>query len=232
MKITKDYIFNFSQLAWMIVMSRSYLTLFATLLVIVISSGLLIPTFAQPLPKLIANPTSITTEVSTTFTITFSVTDIPSGYGLRYVGIVLLWPSSDMELVSGIEGASAPPGWNPTLVDPTTIPPGSEGKYFQMSINTGEHVTVDREWLTVTFHCLGPGPSTISIDGGLELRELPDGSTFGGPVDPIEVTINQIASVGGVTTPVNKTEILTPYIALAGLIAAISTVYVIKKRKK
>ncbi|MFC1506364.1 hypothetical protein ACFLQ6_04765 [Thermoproteota archaeon] len=213
-------------------MSRSYPTLFATLLVIIISSGLIIPTFAQPLPKLIVNPTSITAEVSTTFTITFSVTGIPSGYGLRYVGIVLLWPSSDMELVSGIEGASAPPGWNPTLVDPTTIPPGSEGKYFQMSINTGEHVTVDREWLTVTFHCLGSGPSTISIDGSLELRELPAGSIFGGPVDPIEVTINQIASVGGVTTPVNKTEILTPYLALAGLIAVISAVYVIKKRKE
>jgi hypothetical protein len=169
--------------------------------------------------------------VSTTFTITFSVTDIPSGTGLRYVGIVLLWPSSDMELVSGIEGASAPPGWNPTLVDCTTIPPGSECKFFQMSINTGEHVTVDREWLTVTFHCLGPGPSTISIDGSLELRELPDGSTFAGPVDTIKVTINQIAPVGGITTPVNKTEILTPYLALAGLIAAVSTAYVIKKRK-
>ena len=213
-------------------MSRSYPTLFATLLIIIISSGLLIPTFAQPFPKLIVNPTSITAEVSTTFTITFSVTDIPSGIGLRYVGILLLWPSSDMELVSGTEGASIPPGWEVTLGDFTTIPPGSESKYFQMSINTGEHVTVDREWLTVTFHCLGPGPSTISIDGGLELRELPDGSTFGGPVDPIEVTINQIASVGGVTAPVNKTDILTPYIALAGLIAAISTVYVIKKRKK
>jgi len=215
----------------MIGMPRLYPTLFATLLVIVIGSGLITPTFAQPLPKLIVNPTSITTEVSTTFTITFSVTDIPSGYGLRYVGIVLLWPSSDMELVSGIEGASAPPGWNPTLVDPTTIPPGSESKYFQMSINTGEHVTVDREWLTVTFHCLGPGPSTINIDGGWEVRLLPDGSTSGDPFDAMEVTVNQIASVGGVTTPVNKTEILTPYLALAGLIAAISTVYVIKKRK-
>ncbi|WP_455368620.1 DNRLRE domain-containing protein [[Eubacterium] cellulosolvens] len=37
--------------------------------------------------------------------------------------------------------------------------------------------------------------------------------------------------VGGVSTPVNKLEILTPYMALAGLIAAISTVYVIRKRK-
>ncbi|MGB6680902.1 MAG: DNRLRE domain-containing protein [Candidatus Bathyarchaeia archaeon] len=37
--------------------------------------------------------------------------------------------------------------------------------------------------------------------------------------------------VGGVVTPVNKLEILTPYIALVGLIAVVSTVYVIKRRK-
>ena len=37
--------------------------------------------------------------------------------------------------------------------------------------------------------------------------------------------------VSGVVTPVNKLEILTPYLALAGLIAAISTVYLIKRRK-
>jgi hypothetical protein len=39
------------------------------------------------------------------------------------------------------------------------------------------------------------------------------------------------APVGGISTPINKLEILTPYIALAGLIIAISTVYVIIKRK-
>jgi hypothetical protein len=39
------------------------------------------------------------------------------------------------------------------------------------------------------------------------------------------------APVGGVMVPKNSIEILTPYIALAGLVAAISTVYVIKKRK-
>ena len=137
-----------------------------------------------------------------------------------------------MELVSGTEGASIPTGWKVTLADFTTIPPGSEHKYFQMSINTGELVTVDREWLTVTFHCLGSGPSTITFDGSsLEIQELPDGSILGGPVDTIEVTINQIASVGGVTAPANKIGVLTPYLAIAGLIAIVSTVYVIKKHK-
>jgi hypothetical protein len=39
------------------------------------------------------------------------------------------------------------------------------------------------------------------------------------------------APVGGVVVPKNSLEILTPYIALAGLIAAISTIFVIKKIK-
>jgi hypothetical protein len=39
------------------------------------------------------------------------------------------------------------------------------------------------------------------------------------------------APVGGVVVPKNSLEILTPYIALAGLVAAISTILVIKKRK-
>jgi hypothetical protein len=39
------------------------------------------------------------------------------------------------------------------------------------------------------------------------------------------------APVGGVMVQKNSLEILTPYITLAGLVAAISTVYVIKKRK-
>jgi hypothetical protein len=39
------------------------------------------------------------------------------------------------------------------------------------------------------------------------------------------------APVGGISSPVNKIEILTPYIALAGLVAAVSTVYIISRRK-
>jgi Tol biopolymer transport system component len=39
------------------------------------------------------------------------------------------------------------------------------------------------------------------------------------------------APVGGVVTPINMFEIIAPYIVLAGLIAAISTVYVIRRRK-
>jgi streptogramin lyase len=39
------------------------------------------------------------------------------------------------------------------------------------------------------------------------------------------------AAVGGVASPVNKFEIITPYLVLVGLIAVVSTVYIVKKRK-
>ncbi len=40
------------------------------------------------------------------------------------------------------------------------------------------------------------------------------------------------APVGGVVTPVNKLEILAPYLALAGLVAAVTAAFTIKKRRK
>ena len=38
--------------------------------------------------------------------------------------------------------------------------------------------------------------------------------------------------VGGVVSPTNKLQILTPYLALVGLVIAVSAVVVVKKRSK
>jgi hypothetical protein len=46
-----------------------------------------------------------------------------------------------------------------------------------------------------------------------------------------EFGFGPLPPVGGVLLPVNKLEILTPYLALAGLIAAVSAVVVVKKRR-
>jgi len=48
---------------------------------------------------------------------------------------------------------------------------------------------------------------------------------------PTPTPTTTLEPVSGLVMPTNKLEILTPYLALAGLIAAVSTVYVIKKRK-
>jgi hypothetical protein len=46
------------------------------------------------------------------------------------------------------------------------------------------------------------------------------------------LTVNPAARpVGGVTMPTNKLEILTPYLALAGLAVAVSAVVAVKKRR-
>ncbi|MFC1505745.1 hypothetical protein ACFLQ6_01600 [Thermoproteota archaeon] len=96
------------------------------------------------------------------------------------------------------------------------------------------------KWMTFTFHCKGEGSSPINIP---EIYEFPTGDsvTVGPHAIPhiIERTLLKAAvtqtpeppPVGGLVTPTNKLAILTPYIALAGLIIAISTVYVLKKRK-
>jgi hypothetical protein len=46
-----------------------------------------------------------------------------------------------------------------------------------------------------------------------------------------EFGFGPLPPVGGVLLPVNKLEILTPYLALAGLIAVISSAVVVKKRR-
>ena len=47
----------------------------------------------------------------------------------------------------------------------------------------------------------------------------------------IRAVIECIAPVGGIAVPTNKLEILIPYLALAGLIAVVSAVVVVKKRR-
>ena len=83
----------------------------------------------------------------------------------------------------------------------------------------------------LTFHCLEPGITEILVEGWADML-TGTAAPLRFPLDPVIVTVNQGGhAVGGISTPVNKLEILTPYIALAGLIAAVSAVYVIKRRK-
>jgi TolB protein len=74
--------------------------------------------------------------------------------------------------------------------------------------------------------------------GGIEIVVMnSDGS------NKIQLTFNDVpdddpdwqpiprAAVGGVTSSVNRFEIITPYIVLVGLVITISTIYVINRRK-
>ncbi|MGB6680621.1 MAG: WD40 repeat domain-containing protein [Candidatus Bathyarchaeia archaeon] len=47
----------------------------------------------------------------------------------------------------------------------------------------------------------------------------------------LDTGYSSLAPVGGITNPINKLEMLTPYLTLTGLIVAVTTVYFIKRRK-
>jgi hypothetical protein len=131
----------------------------------------------------------------------------------------LEWDTSMMEYVSHVSHVSRN-GWTHKYLDqiPGLIQIGASGSQFSQ----------DASWITVTFHCLGPGISELRIE-----ESSIEGATARISYNAINLDVNQIepAPVGGVASPINKLEILTPYIALAGLIVALSTVFVIKRRK-
>ena len=96
---------------------------------------------------------------------------------------------------------------------------------------SGEDFDEDAIWATLTIHCESAGSSEIFFDES-DTYILVSGSAEQIPTTIVPATVNQHGTpVGGVVKEINKLEILTPYITLVGLIAAVSTVYIIKRRK-
>ena len=77
------------------------------------------------------------------------------------------------------------------------------------------------------------GALSMITPGGVR-TVIYDYTTHGlGGATPFGVAIILIPQgpVGGLVMPVNKLEILTPYLILTGLVAAVSTVVLVKKRR-
>lgn len=168
-------------------------------------------------------------NVSQTFEVVYSTNH--AGFLLARGQLVVTWDPTQVELVSWGE-------YNPVLTsgmwsddfDPNTDTHLDTGA-FRMFIggDDGENLADGSyEWVTLTFHCLAEGIAIITPDAGLTSST---GGSFGTTED-FPVQINQIISaVGGMIAPVNKLIVLTPYIALLGLIVIVSIVYTIKKSR-
>jgi hypothetical protein len=200
--------------------------------------GMLIIGFSKPVtgqlgpPKLSVDPSSITTNISTEFSIDILITDIPENNRMEGVYIRAAWLRAAMDRVG--EKTNQPAGWGvASLVAPMSMPlPPEDWISFDFSMD-GTYVTEDRRWVTITFHCAGAGITTILVEGTADMSTVGAGpQTF--ELEPIEITVNQIDArpVGGLVMPTNKLEILTPYLALAGLIVAVSAVVAVKKRRE
>jgi hypothetical protein len=193
--------------------------------------GLFSPVRGQE-TEIAIEPRIIEIEVSSEFTIDIYLRNVPPG-GIRAFQIGITWNAEQIEYVS--HQAHFPAGWLESLDDAGV----SDGTgYFSVAgaMLTGEPITEDSSLATITFHCIGVGSSPINIPDPYPF----DGSTF--PRLLIDIDLEEIPHtvlkgavtqnvrpVGGIYAPTDKLSILTPYIALVGLIGAISTIFAIRK---
>lgn len=143
---------------------------------------------------------------------------------MTWFDIFIEWDPDMMEYVSHVNHIEAN-GWGFVGEGGAPYAPTEPIYYFTAE---GLPYSQDVSWVSITFHCLGEGISEIIIQDS-SIEGAPAGIAF--EVVNLEVTQTETVPVGGVATTINKLEILTPYIALAGLIAVVSTVYAIKRRK-
>jgi len=117
--------------------------------------------------------------------------------------------------------------------------------YLNVPFDTGvTPVIVDDWWMSITFHCLAEGSSTIetlTVEEEIpEVIYLYEGSTilYINP-PPYEVTCNQrqpppdptAGYVGGELFSTDKLAILAPYMVLIGLIVVAVTTVLVKHRR-
>ena len=194
------------------------------ILISLIVLGLNNPVAAQQPPTIYVDaPSSI--PVSTEFDIIIWIRDIPNGWGMVFFDLQAQWDPNDLEYIECEFLGASRPSWTGAC----GFPDAWEGSA------SGPRWTGDAEWFRIRFHCLREGPAPITVSSpplGTVVLEDSGGTQQAVFPEPVTVTIYQgLGPVGGIASSVNKLEILTPYLALAGLIAAVSTVYVIKRRK-
>jgi|GEM_PF-1161553 len=151
------------------------------------------------------------------FTVDIWIRDLPAS--MIEFDTRVEWDTTMMEYVSHVSHVTGN-GWAPSYFSqiPGLIQLGALGPPFSQ----------DASWITITFHCLGSGISKIRIE-----ESNIEGATAGIAWNKIDLEVNQIepATVGGISAPIDKIELLAPYMILGGLIVAASTAYIIKKRK-
>jgi len=196
----------------MIMPSLAKLT-FSSSLITVIILGLCMSAQAQPPANMISIvPDEITIPVCNQFKIEIVTSEYGNINGaptpaITQIYFYLEWDPTQMEIKLNTVKTNVPAGWIVSAIPPIAQQPPYSQLIFSAIGTPG--VDAAHEWLTI---------NSVGLPT--------DYAVFGASVNQIPAP----APVGGITTPIDKLEILTPYIALAGLIIAVSAI-VIKKRK-
>jgi len=198
-----------------------YRFLLPALLVTLCILGLTLPVSANGAGRLALEPEGTSITVSNTFDVKVWIRDI-TGPMVRFT-FAIGWDPTLIEYVEHENFVEAL-GWT---VDTEQISPSGSLMYYNL-VAYGDPYSEDALWAVITLHCLGEGSTTIQASGFIW---DPPGVKI--PLDPTASIVNQVAPnpVGGVVMSTNKLEILTPYIALAGLVIAVSAVVVVKRRR-
>ena len=198
-------------------------------LLTIIVSGLSLPVSAQNgIAKIIVEPRITNVTVSTTFTIDIWIRDL-NGDFMQEFDFTITWDPDLMDIVSSMDHVLAnDPNW---IIKTQNINPAL-GTYRLNAWSGlfGSAINQDLSWVTLTFHCRGVGSSPVNIQNTVIYRAATGAQEIEHEILKGAVTQEPGTPVGGYVTPINKLELLTPYLALAGLIIAVSAV-IIKKRK-
>lgn len=208
-------------------MMRSQKILLPIILAGLLITGFTISVEAQPpTPKWSLEPYTVNINPCQNFTLTLWIRDIPDGWAMIDFEFMIEWDPTMMEIVGFPIFLGEVRGWGAIL--------GGDTVFLIMRAN-GPQWSEDAAWFEFTFHCIGEGTSTVTLSspevGTITLIAVVGGGTVNLEPEPFEVTVNQVelAPVGGLTIPINKLEIMTPYIAFAIVIA---TLLLITKRVK
>jgi hypothetical protein len=203
-------------------MFRSYQLLIPTLLIAVVALAVVSPALAVPQAKIVIEPRIVEAFAGQPFTVDVWIRDLSED--MIDFGFVISWDPTMMEYISSANHVSAN-GWS--LAGPGEVVNLDDSEYLLVA--EGPAFGEDASWTTITFRCLGEGSSPINVVDWLIENEFEE--PFDVEILKAAVNQNPDSTVGGVVSQINKLEIIAPYLALAGLIAVVSTVYLIKRRK-
>ena len=168
-------------------------------------------------PDISVEPREINAYVCSRFSVEIWITNLPGP--MTWFNFTILWDPNLMELV-GRENYALGRGW-------VYLESLGDGKYSDEAKVYDEGWSEPAAWVKLTFHCLGEGTSEIYFDGAsVFIVQLPYIE-----LDPFTCTVHQTRAVGGVLTPTNKLDVLAPYLALIGLVGAVTAAVAIRKRK-
>ncbi len=190
------------------------------LLIAVVALSLVLPTQAGSPDTLSAESAgshSITVNFNNNFDVEFWIRDL--SHQMVDLTFTISWDPNKMEVVGGVTSPPAPWGMGTKDLGPGLI---------QVLTGGVTPFQGDKLLYTLTLRCIDNGVSTINvIDASYH---DPPGVPYN--LNIVSATVNQQRPVvGGVVSPVNKSLMLAPYLALVGLVAAVAAVVVRRRHE-